>query len=161
MMRIGLGHDTHRLAQGGPLILGGISIEHDRHAVGHSDADVLLHAITDAVLGAAGLGDIGEMFPDTAAENEGRDSKEMLALACERVQTTGFRIVNVDTIVFLQRPKLSPHKSAMCETIATVLGVTSDVVGVKAKTGEEVGSVGKEQAIMAQAVALLEQTESV
>ena len=112
-MRVGIGHDTHRLGQGGPLRLGGIDIPHDRHLIGHSDADVLLHAITDALLGAAALGDIGELFPDTDAANRGRDSAEMLRQAARAVRRAGYQIVNLDCIVFAQRPKLSPHKDAI------------------------------------------------
>lgn len=154
--RIGIGHDTHRLADGGPLRLGGIEIAHDRHAVGHSDADVLLHAVTDAILGAAALGDIGELFPDNAEENRGRDSAEMLSLAYANVVEAGYRIVNLDCIVFAQRPQLSKFKKAICERIAEILEITTGSVGVKAKTGEGVDSVGQEQSIMAQCVVLLE-----
>ena len=109
-MRVGIGHDSHRLASGGPLVLGGIDIPHDKHAVGHSDADVLLHAITDALLGAAALGDIGQMFPDTDEANRGRDSADMLSLAAARISSAGYKINNLDCIVFAQRPKLGPHK---------------------------------------------------
>ncbi|MEO8498763.1 MAG: 2-C-methyl-D-erythritol 2,4-cyclodiphosphate synthase [Planctomycetota bacterium] len=151
-----MGHDTHRLAEGGPLRIGGIEIPHDRHAVGHSDADVLLHAITDALLGAAALGDIGELFPDTDEANRGRDSAEMLAIAYARVVEAGYRLVNLDCIVFAQRPKLSKYKDAIRERIATLLEITSSAVDVKAKTGEGVDSVGREEAIMAQCVVLLE-----
>jgi 2-C-methyl-D-erythritol 2,4-cyclodiphosphate synthase len=156
IFRIGIGHDTHRLAPGGPLRLGGIDIPHDRRAVGHSDADALLHAITDAVLGAAALGDIGELFPDTADENRGRDSAEMLRQAYARVRQAGYKLVNLDCIVFAQRPKLSPHKEAIQERIAQILQVTSTFIGLKAKTGEGVDAVGREEAIMAQCVALVE-----
>lgn len=141
-------------------MLGGIEIPHDRHAIGHSDADVLLHALTDALLGAAALGDIGELFPDTAAENRGRCSKEMLRLAYDRVRAAGFGVVNVDCVVFAQRPKLGPHKRRIQETIAELLEVPASRIGVKAKTGELVGPVGREEAIMAECVALLERLES-
>ena len=157
--RIGIGHDTHRLAEGGPLRLGGLDIEHDRHAVGHSDADVLLHAITDAVLGAAALGDIGELFPDTDEANHGRDSAEMLQLAYGKVVEAGYSLVNLDCIVFVQQPKLSSHKTAIRQRIAAILKIDPAAVGVKAKTGEGVDSVGREEAIMAQCVALLIQTK--
>ena len=110
VMRIGLGEDTHRLTDGGPLRLGGIDIPHDQQAVGHSDADVLLHAITDALLGAACLPDIGQLFPNTAEENRDRDSAEMLKLACDKVTAEGYRVVNLDCVVAAQQPKLSPHK---------------------------------------------------
>jgi 2-C-methyl-D-erythritol 2,4-cyclodiphosphate synthase len=129
------------------------------HAVGHSDADALLHAVTDALLGAASLGDIGEMFPNTDPANRGRDSGEMLRLAYESMRDCGFRIVNLDCIVFLQSPKLSPHKLAIRERIATLLELPVDCVGVKAKTGEAVGPVGREEAVMAECVVLLEKTE--
>ncbi len=155
-MRVGLGEDSHRLAAGGPLVLGGIQIEHDRHAVGHSDADVLLHAITDALLGAAALGDIGELFPDTDPANRGRDSAEMLQIAHQRVVAAGYQIVNLDAVVHAQRPKLSPHKMAMRARIAQLLAVSVEQVGLKAKTGEKVGPVGREEAIVARCVALLE-----
>ncbi len=158
--RIGIGHDTHRLAAGGPLRLGGVDIPHDAHAVGHSDADVLLHAVTDALLGAAALGDIGEMFPDTDEANRGRDSGEMLRLAGRAVAARGFAIENVDCIVFAQRPKLSPHKEAIRASIAALLGLAVDRVGLKAKTGENVGPVGRQEAVMAECVALLTRKEA-
>ncbi len=157
--RVGLGHDTHRLAEGGPLRIGGIAVPHDKHAVGHSDADVLLHAVTDALLGGAALGDIGEMFPNTDPANRGRDSAEMLRLAYERVRQAGFRVVNVDCIVFAERPKLSPHKSAIQHRLADLLDLSPAQVGVKAKTGEKVDAVGNELAIQAQCIVLLEITE--
>ena len=153
--RIGLGHDTHRLGNGGPLRLGGIDVSHDKHAIGHSDADVLLHAITDALLGGAGLGDIGELFPDTDHANKGRDSADMLRLSYDRVLAAGYRIGNLDCVVFAQRPKLLPHKEAIRRRIAEILGVTIEQIGLKAKTGEQVGPVGREEAIMAECVALV------
>lgn len=133
-----------------------MEVKHDRHAVGHSDADVLLHAITDAILGAAALGDIGELFPDTEEANRGRDSADMLMLAYEKVTDAGYQVVNLDCIVFAQRPKLSMYKRAIRERVAAILEISSDVVGVKAKTGEGVDAVGQQQAIMAQCVVLLE-----
>ncbi len=154
-MRIGIGHDTHRLADGGSLRLGGITLPFDRHLVGHSDADVLLHAVTDALLGAAGLGDIGEMFPDTAAENRGRDSAEMLQLAYDAVRRAGFEVGNLDCIVFAERPKLGPHKEAIRQRLAELLEIDASQVGVKAKTGERVGPVGREEAIAAECVVIL------
>jgi 2-C-methyl-D-erythritol 2,4-cyclodiphosphate synthase len=150
-----LGHDTHRLAEGGPLRLGGVEIPHDKHLAGHSDADVLLHAITDALLGAAGLGDIGELFPNTDEANRGRDSAEMLRLAWDRVRSAGWELVNLDCVVLAQRPKLSPHKAALRARIAEVLEVAVEQVGVKGKTGEGVVIIGKEEVIVAQCVALL------
>ena len=154
-MRIGLGHDTHRLGDGGPLRLGGVDVPHDKHAIGHSDADVLLHAITDALLGATSLGDIGELFPDTDPANKGRDSADMLRLAYDRVLAAGYRIGNLDCVVFAQRPKLLPHKEAIRRRIAEILGVAVEQIGLKAKTGEQVGPVGREEAIMAECVALV------
>ena len=142
------------------MVLGGLVIPHDKSAVGHSDADVLLHAVTDALLGAASLGDIGELFPDTAAENKGRDSGQMLQAAFDRVRQAGYSIVNVDCIVFAQRPKLSPHKEAIRRRVAELLSLSPEQVGVKAKTGESVDAVGREEAIMAQCVALLQMTDS-
>jgi 2-C-methyl-D-erythritol 2,4-cyclodiphosphate synthase len=156
MFRIGLGHDTHRLAPGNGLMLGGITIAHDRQAVGHSDADVLLHAITDALLGAAALGDIGELFPDTDPANRGRDSALMLRAAMDRVLAAGWRLVNLDCVIFAQRPKILPHRPAMRKRIAEVLGVDESAVWLKAKTGESVGPIGDEQAIAAECVALVE-----
>ena len=154
--RIGLGHDTHRLQPGGPLRLGGIDVPHDHSPVGHSDADALLHAVTDALLGAVALGDIGELFPDTDPANRGRDSADMLARAYAEVQRAGYAIVNLDAIVFAQRPKLSPYKVAMRERIAEILQIDIEQVSVKAKTGEHVGPVGREEAIQAEVIALVE-----
>ena len=154
-LRIGIGHDTHRLQPGGPLRIGGVEIEFDHELVGHSDADVLLHAVTDAILGAAAMGDIGEMFPDTLDENRGRDSAELLALAHAKITNAGLEIINLDCIVFAQRPKLSAHKPAIANRIAEILGIAANRVGVKAKTGEGVGEVGTGQVIQAQCVALL------
>ena len=155
-LRIGIGHDTHRLGPGGPLVLGGLQLDHDKHAIGHSDADVLLHAITDGLLGAASLGDIGELFPNTDPANKDKDSAEMLQAALANVRAEGFTIVNLDCIVFAQRPKLSPHKLPIRDRIAKILGIAPTLVGVKAKTGESVGPIGKEEAISAQCVVLLE-----
>jgi 2-C-methyl-D-erythritol 2,4-cyclodiphosphate synthase len=144
------------LGDGGPLRLGGIDVPHDRHAIGHSDADVLLHALTDALLGAAALGDIGELFPDTDPANRNRDSADMLRRAYDRVREAGYQIVNLDGIVFAQRPKLSPFKDAIRARIAEILAIEPDQVGVKAKTGEQVGPVGREEAIQAECVVLLQ-----
>ncbi len=132
-MRIGIGHDTHRLQPGGPLRLGGIDIPHDRELVGYSDADVLLHAITDALFGAAALGDIGQMFPDTDPTNRGRDSAEMLRAALDAVASVGWKISNLDCIVFAQRPKLLPHKQTIRERLAEILGVEPERIGLQAK----------------------------
>ena len=156
MFRIGLGHDTHRLGPGTGLVIGGITIPHDRAAIGHSDADVLLHAITDALLGAAALGDIGEMFPDTDPANRGRDSADMLRRALDRVTAAGWRIVNLDCVIFAQRPKILPYRQAIRARIATILGIPEDGVWLKAKTGEGVGPIGAEEAIAAESVVLLD-----
>jgi 2-C-methyl-D-erythritol 2,4-cyclodiphosphate synthase len=157
-MRVGIGHDTHRLGPGGPLRLGGIDIPHDRRLLGHSDADVLLHAITDALLGAAALGDIGELFPDTDEANRNRDSADMLRLAAAKVGQAGYTIVNLDCIVFAQRPKLSAFKELIRNRIAEILAIAPGCVGVKAKTGEGLGEIGREDCLMAQCVALLHST---
>ena len=136
--------------------LGGVDIPHDRQSVGHSDADVLLHAVTDALLGAAALGDIGELFPDTEPANRGRDSAEMLTRAYEEVALAGFRIVNLDCIVFAERPKLSKFKEVIRRRVAEILSIDLEQVGLKAKTGEGVDAVGKEAAISAQCVVLIQ-----
>lgn len=159
MIRIGLGHDTHRLAEGGPLILGGIEIAHDRHLVGHSDADVLMHAITDALLGAANLPDIGQLFPNSDEVNRGRDSADFLLEAYRRVQEQGWRLVNLDTVIHAQRPKLADLKSLMQGRIAEILDVSPAQIGIKAKTGEQVGPVGREEAIQAQCVCLIQKQD--
>ena len=153
--RVGLGQDCHRLAPGRPLILGGVRIEHELGLVGHSDADVLLHAITDALLGAAGLGDIGEMFPDTDPKHRDADSGGLLQTALAVVRERGWQVVNVDCTVAAQRPKLSPRKPEIRVRIAELLGVPFDAVNVKAKTGEQVGPVGRQEAMTAEAVVLL------
>lgn len=153
--RIGLGHDTHRLIEGGPLRLGGIDVPHDQRLAGHSDADVLLHAITDALLGAIAAGDIGELFPDQAPENFQRDSADFLLAAAERVRQGQWQIVNLDCIVHAQRPKLSAYKLPIAQRIATLLEIPVDRVNIKAKTGEGVGIVGTQQVIQAEAIVLL------
>lgn len=137
--------------------MGGIDIDCPWHAVGHSDADTLLHALTDALLGAAALGDIGELFSDTDPANRGRDSGEMLLAAWQQVAAQGFRILNLDCIVFAQQPKLSAYKLSIRQRIAELLSLSVDCVGLKAKTGEAVGPIGRQEAIAAQCVALLEQ----
>ena len=156
MFRVGIGHDTHRLVPGDGLVIGGVTIQHDRRALGHSDADVLLHAITDALLGAAALGDIGELFPDDDPGNRGRDSADMLRAALDRVAAAGWRITNLDCVIFAQRPKILPHRPAIRRRIAAVLGVDESAVWLKAKTGEGVGPIGTEEAIAAECVALIE-----
>ena len=158
-IRIGIGTDLHRLGPDRPLWLGGVEIEHESGLIGHSDADVLLHAVTDALLGAAALGDIGGMFPDTDPANRGRDSAEMLAAAHEAVQKAGWQICNLDCIVAAERPKLSPYRQRICRRIAEILEIATDQVGLKAKTAEGVGPVGREEAIEAQCVVLLEKAD--
>lgn len=154
-LRIGEGWDTHALVTGRPLVLGGITIPHTHGLLGHSDADALLHAITDALLGAAGLGDIGRHFSDTDPQFKGADSVLLLEEACRRVMAAGWRVINVDSTIVAQAPKMAPHIPAMRERIATALQVTSDAVNVKAKTAEKMGPVGEGRAIEARAVCLL------
>lgn len=153
--RVGLGHDTHRLAANRALILGGVRIEHERGLLGHSDADILLHAVTDALLGAAGMGDIGDAFPDTDPAYAGIDSAVLLAGALARVRAAGWQPVNLDCTIFAQRPKLATHKPAIRQRLAELLGLPVDSVNVKAKTGEHVGPIGREEAMSADAVVLL------
>jgi 2-C-methyl-D-erythritol 2,4-cyclodiphosphate synthase len=155
-LRIGEGWDIHALAPGRKLVIGGVEIPFDRGLLGHSDADVLLHAVTDALLGAAGLGDIGGMFPDTDAQFKGADSLVLLAEAVRRVRECGFAIGNVDSTVIGQAPRLAPHIPAMRERIAAALEVPADRVNVKAKTAEKLGPVGQGLAIEARAMVLLE-----
>lgn len=157
MFRIGEGHDLHRLETGRPLLIGGVNIPHDKGGVGHSDADVLLHAITDALLGAIASGDIGELFPDTDEKHRGQDSSEFVKAALELVQKQGWRINNLDCTVFAQLPKLSPYKQQIRQRIAEILEVSLEQVNVKAKTGERVGPIGREEGIAATAVVLLTQ----
>lgn len=156
MIRIGYGHDTHRLEAGRPLVIGGIAIPHERGAVAHSDGDVLLHAVTDALIGAAGWGDIGEWFPDTSAEFQGADSAVLLTRVVEKLDAHHWRVVNVDATVFAQKPKLSMYKSQIGIRIAELLHLERNAVNVKAKTGEHVGTIGREEAISAAAVVLIE-----
>ncbi|QNP48342.1 2-C-methyl-D-erythritol 2,4-cyclodiphosphate synthase [Diaphorobacter aerolatus] len=153
--RIGEGWDVHALVPGRPLIIGGVEIPHTLGLLGHSDADVLLHAITDALLGAAALGDIGRHFPDTDAQFKGARSDVLLAEAARRVRAAGYEIGNVDSTVIAQAPKLAPHIGAMCAVIARALGVQVGQVNVKAKTAEKMGPVGQGQAMEARATALL------
>ncbi|MEY2618719.1 MAG: hypothetical protein RL522_1721 [Pseudomonadota bacterium] len=154
-LRIGEGWDVHALVAGRPLILGGVTIPHDKGLLGHSDADALLHAITDALLGAAGLGDIGRHFPDTDERFRGADSAVLLAEAVRRVREQGWQIVNLDSTVIAQAPKLAPHIEAMRTRIAQVLAVEPAQVNVKAKTAEKLGPVGEGRSIEARAVVLL------
>lgn len=154
-LRVGEGWDTHALVPGRPLVLGGITVPHTHGLLGHSDADALLHAITDALLGAAALGDIGRHFPDTDPEFKGADSVVLLTEAARRVRAAGFEIVNVDSTVVAQAPKLAPHIPAMVDRIAQALSLAPGRVNVKAKTAERLGPVGQGLAIEARAVALL------
>lgn len=154
-LRIGEGWDVHRLVAGRPLVLGGLTIPHSHGLLGHSDADALLHAITDALLGAAGMGDIGRHFPDTDPTFAGADSSVLLLEVARSVRAAGWLIVNVDATVVAQSPRLAPHLPAMCARIAQVLGLAQDQVNVKAKTAEGLGAVGEGQAIEARAVALI------
>ena len=153
--RIGEGWDVHALVPGRPLVIGGVPIAHTHGLLGHSDADVLLHAITDALLGAAGLGDIGTHFPDSDAAFKGADSAALLAEALARVQASGWRVGNVDATVVAQAPRLGPHRAAMVARIAALLGIEPGQVNVKAKTAERLGPVGQGAAIEARAVVLL------
>ena len=153
--RIGEGWDVHALVPGRKLILGGIEVPHELGLLGHSDADVLLHAISDALLGGAALGDIGRHFPDTDPEFRGADSLVLLVEAARRVRATGLEIGNIDSTIIAQAPKLAPHIPAMRERIATALGLALDQVNVKAKTAEKLGPVGQQQAMEARTAALL------
>jgi 2-C-methyl-D-erythritol 2,4-cyclodiphosphate synthase len=154
-IRIGEGWDTHALVGGRPLVLGGVTIPYPQGLLGHSDADALAHAVTDALLGAAGLGDIGGHFPDTDPAFRGADSLALLAEAARRVRAAGYGIGNVDSTIVAQAPRLAPHLPAMRAGIARALGIATDAVNVKAKTAEKMGPVGEGRAIEARAVCLL------
>ncbi len=155
-MRVGFGHDTHRLVEGRPLVLGGLRIDHDRGLEGHSDADVVLHAVADALLGAAALGDIGEHYPDTDPKWRGLDSGRLLAEVVAQVAAAGWRPVNCDIVIHAQRPKLTTHKPAIRAGVARLLGLGDGDVNIKAKTGELVGPIGRGEAIACEAVLLIE-----
>ncbi len=155
-LRIGQGYDTHRLVEGRRLILGGVGIPYAKGLFGHSDADALLHAVTDALLGALSLGDIGEHFPDTDPAYRGADSKKLLSLAYGLVRERGWRLVNLDATVFAQEPKLGPYKKQMRSVLAALLETEEERISVKAKTGEGVDAVGRGEAISAAATVLLE-----
>lgn len=154
--RVGEGWDIHALVEGRPLVLGGVTIPHTHGLLGHSDADALCHAITDALLGAAGLGDIGRHFPDTDPAFKGADSLRLLAEAARRVAAAGWSIVNIDSTVVAQAPRLAPHIGAMRECLSGALGLPTEAVNVKAKTAESMGPVGERRAIEARAVCLLQ-----
>ena len=153
--RIGQGYDCHALVEGRKLIIGGVDIPHHVGLLGHSDADVLLHAITDAILGAAALGDIGKHFPDTDPQFKGADSRTLLKEAARRVVATGYSIGNIDATIIAQRPKMAPHIAGMCANIAEDLGVAVGQVNIKAKTNEKLGYLGREEGIAAESIALL------
>ena len=155
MNRTGIGYDSHRFAPGGPLVLGGIAIPGDVHLHGHSDGDAIAHAVTDAVLGAAALGDIGEMFADTDAANKGRDSIEMLAHSVARVRAAGWMVGQVDVVVIAELPKIAPHRDAMRARIANALGVATSDVSIKGKTNEGMGFIGRGEGIACFATATL------
>ena len=155
-MRVGIGYDSHRLVAGRPLVVGGVTIEHPAGPEGHSDGDVLLHAVIDALLGAAALGTIGEHFPDDDPQYEGISSLELLSMTAALVEDHGRTIVNVDSVVIAQRPRLQPHLADMARHIAETLGLDQDLVGVKATSPEGLGALGREEGIAAQAVVLLE-----
>lgn len=158
-VRVGIGHDTHRLVDGRPLILGGLRIDHPRGLAGHSDADVVCHAVADALLGAAALGDIGEHYPDTDPQWRDLDSARLLAEVVERVAAQGYRPVNCDVIIHAQAPKLGPHKLTIRSNLARLLGLADSAVNVKAKTGESVGPVGRAEAIDCHAVVLIQERD--
>jgi 2-C-methyl-D-erythritol 2,4-cyclodiphosphate synthase len=153
--RVGQGFDVHALVDGRPLIIGGVTIPHTQGLLGHSDADVLLHAVTDAVLGAAGLGDIGRHFPDTDPVYKGADSRVLLRAAVQKVAKAGWKVVNVDATVHAQAPKIGPHAAAMAGNIAADLGISPQEVNIKAKTNEGLGYLGRKEGIAATVVALL------
>ncbi len=154
-MKIGQGYDRHRLAPNRDLILGGVKIEHTHGLDGHSDADVLLHAITDATLGALGEGDIGELFPDTDPQYKGADSAKLLLIVVEKLKSSGYQIANLDCTIFAQKPKLVPFKPQIKARVAELLGIDPGLVNIKAKTGESRGAVGREEVIDASATILL------
>jgi len=155
MIRVGHGYDVHQLGEHLPFTLGGIVIPHTKGGVGHSDADVLIHAICDALLGAANMNDIGYHFPDTDKKYKGIDSKVLLKEVYDKLQEKGYSIGNIDTTVCLQKPKISPFIPEMKETISTVLGISTDKVSIKATTTEKLGFVGKEEGVAAYAVVLI------
>ena len=156
-MRIGHGYDVHRLVEGRPLILGGVHIPYEKGLLGHSDADVLLHAVSDALLGAAGLGDIGKHFPDTDPQYKGADSMELLRIVVTRVTEKGYRISNIDVTMIAQKPKLRPYIEEMEQNIAAAAGISADRVNVKATTEEQLGFTGSGDGMRCHAVCLLEE----
>ena len=156
-MRIGHGYDVHRLVEGRPLILGGVNIPYEKGLLGHSDADVLLHAVSDALLGAAGLGDIGKHFPDTDPQYKGADSLKLLEVVASRVREAGYRVSNIDVTMIAQRPKLRPHIETMEWNIAAAVGIDASRINVKATTEEHLGFTGTGEGMSCHAVCLLEE----
>ncbi len=157
-MRVGIGYDIHRLVKGRPLILGGVPIAHGKGLLGHSDADVLVHAICDALLGAAGLGDIGLHFPDTDPQYKDISSLKLLSKTCRKLAEKGFRIINLDSIIFAEAPKLGSHRNEMQTSIAKAMNIAPDGINIKATTTEGLGVIGKGEGISAMCVALIEST---
>ena len=155
-LRVGLGYDLHRLVAGRPLVLGNVAIPHEMGLDGHSDADVVIHALIDALTGAAGLPDVGQMFPNTNPKYKGIDSGELLKATRAEFDKTGWKLVNADIVVMAQRPKLSPHKAAMIKRLAELLGVQESQINIKGKTGESVDAVGEERAIACHCVVLVQ-----
>jgi 2-C-methyl-D-erythritol 2,4-cyclodiphosphate synthase len=153
--RVGIGYDSHRFTAGGPLLLGGVRIPADVSLVGHSDADAVAHAITDAVLGAAAAGDIGALFPDNDQANRNRDSIDMLRAAVSAIHALGFTVANIDVTVIAERPRIGPYVPAMCERLADALGITPSLVSVKGKTNEGMGWIGRGEGIACMAVATI------
>lgn len=156
MIRVGMGYDVHQLVKGRDLWMGGIKLEHEMGLLGHSDADVLIHAICDAILGAANMRDIGYHFPDTSAETDGMDSKIILKKTIELIATKGYRLVNIDATICAERPKMNPHIPQMQQTMAQVIGCDVDAISIKATTTEKLGFTGRQEGISAYAVALIE-----
>ena len=156
MIRVGMGYDVHQLVKGRDLWMGGIKLEHELGLLGHSDADVLIHAICDAILGAANMRDIGYHFPDTSAETDGMDSKIILKRTIELIATKGYRLVNIDATICAERPKMNPHIPQMQQTMAQVIGCDVDAISIKATTTEKLGFTGRQEGISAYAVALIE-----
>ena len=155
-MRVGYGYDVHRLVEGRKLILGGVEIPWEKGLLGHSDADVLLHAITDALFGAAAAGDIGAHFPDTDSQYKGADSGELLRMCGKELRELGYRIENIDATIVAQRPKMQPHIPVMRERIADLLGINVGQISIKAKTEERLGFTGAEEGMSAHAICLIE-----
>jgi len=156
MIRVGMGYDVHQLVKGRELWIGGIKLEHELGLLGHSDADVLIHAICDAILGAANMRDIGYHFPDTSAETEGMDSKIILKKTIELITTKGYHLGNIDATICAERPKMNPHIPAMQQCMAEIIGCDSDQISIKATTTEKLGFTGRQEGISAYAVALIE-----